>query len=165
MLFWFVGLAFVLVALIFASPAIDYRLVMIGSALPLVELLWGPPWVMHTLAFPTVTMALTMIVLRGRRLAQRRWLGLTIGLFMHLVLAGTWRHTALFWWPFFGRDVPVADAPRFFAMPWLAISEFVGVAALGWAVSRFGLLQAERQRRFLRTGQLDRSALVATGKC
>ncbi len=163
MFLWFAGVSFVLVALVFASPAIDYRLVMAGSVLPVFELLWGPPYVMHTLAFPVTTMTITMLALWGRRLAQRRWLGLSIGLFMHLVLDGSWRRTRLFWWPLLGTDVPAADRPHLFSMPWLVLAELVGLAALVWAIRRFGLTRPDRRRKFLRTGQLDRSALVVTG--
>lgn len=164
MLLWFAGVSFVTVALVFASPAIDYRLVMVGSVLPVAELLWGPPWVLHTLATPVLAMTLTMVLLRGKRLAQRRWLGLSIGLFTHLVLDGTWRHPTVFWWPAFGGTIEPSDAPHLFAMPWLAVAEFVGLAALWWAIQRFGLTRPDRRRRFFRTGQLDRSALVTTGK-
>lgn len=163
MVFWFAGVSFVAVALVFASPAIDYRLVMAGSVLPTLELIWGPPWLLHTLLAPVITMTLTMVVLRGRRLAQRRWLGGSIGLFMHLVLDGTWRHPSVFWWPAFGLSVGPSDVPQLFAMPWLLLAELVGVGALGWAVQRFGLTKPDRRERFVRTGQLDRSALVTTG--
>ena len=43
MVLWFAGGAFLLVWLVFRSPAVDYRLVVVGALLPLVELPFGYP--------------------------------------------------------------------------------------------------------------------------
>lgn len=156
MFFWFLGPAFAGVAAVFNSPAIDYRLVMAGALLPLVEIGWGP-FVLHTLVFGVALMTAVMVVWRGRRLAQRRWLALPIGLFAHLVLDGTWADRDLFWWPLFGAafggDVPEAGRP----LGLVVGLEVAGVAALAWAVHRYGLVDPARRSRFLRTGHLDRS--------
>lgn len=166
MFFWFAGLAFVAVVLVFQSPAIDYRLVMVGAAAPIIEQLWGPPWPMHSLLFPVVVMTAIMVLARGRRLVQRRWLGLAIGFFMHLVLDGSWARTSLFWWPGFGFDVDAADAPLLPSIGWLVAMELVGIAALAWAWRRYGLDDRGRRQRFLRTGHLDRSTIgEAPGTC
>jgi len=166
MFFWFAGLSFVAVALIFGSPLIDYRLVMAGAVLPVIELLWGPPWLLHTLLFPVVLMAAVMVVFRGRRLTQRRWIGLAIGAFLHLVLDGSWARTSLFWWPGFGVDVAEADAPSLPGIGLLLLMELVGIAALVWAARRYGLNDRTRRDRFLRTGHLDRAMIgEAPGTC
>lgn len=156
MFLWFAGLAFVGVALVFSSPAIDYRLVMVGALLPLVEWGWGP-WLLHTLVFSVALMTLVMLVFRGRRLAQRRWLALPIGLFAHLVLDGTWADRELFWWPLFGTDVAAEGIPESTrSVGALLVMELAGLFALVWAVRRFQLADPERRRIFLRTGRLDR---------
>ena len=41
MFFWFLGLSFVLVLVVFDSPLLDYRLVMVGSVLPWLDRLWA----------------------------------------------------------------------------------------------------------------------------
>jgi len=164
--FWFAGLSFVAVALIFGSPLIDYRLVMAGAVLPVTELLWGPPWLMHTLLFPVVVMTVVMVAFRGKRLTQRRWIGLAIGAFLHLVLDGSWARTSLFWWPGFGTEVAEADVPSLPGAVPLVLMEVVGIAALVWAGRRYGLDDDKRRERFIRTGHLDRTMIgEAPGTC
>lgn len=159
MLFWFAGLTFVAVALIFASPAIDYRLVMLGAVAPTIELLWGPPWVMHTLLWPVAVMSVIMVLFQGRRLVQRRLLGLPIGFFFHLVLDASWARNTLFWWPGFGLTVAPGDTPWQPAWSVIVVMEIVGVLALVWAVRRFDLMDPDNRSRFFATGHLNRSSM------
>lgn len=162
MLFWFLALSFVLVALVFDSLALDYRMVMLGSVLPMVELLAGGPWALHTLLAPLAVLVVVMLVTRGRRLARRRWLGLPIGLFLYLVLDGAWLRTELFWWPVFGVRVDSADLPDF--KPWAAliVLELIGLAVGAWAVRRYGLSDRERLRLLCTQGRLDRGQMGST---
>ncbi len=159
MLFWFAGLSFVLVAWIFASPAIDYRLVMIGSVLPVAEMVAGGPWVLQGLLAPVLAMTLVMVAFAGRRLQQRRWLGIPIGMFMYLVLDGAWARTTLFWWPLFGWTAADGDIPTWESPLVLVLMELVGLLALGWCVQRFGLRQGNERRVFLSEGRLERAAM------
>ncbi|MCY3632036.1 MAG: hypothetical protein OXH29_05115 [bacterium] len=159
MFFWFLALSFVLVALVFDSPALDYRMVMLGSVLPVVELLAGGPWALHTLLAPLVVLIAVMLVTRGRRLVRRRWLGLPIGLFLYLVLDGAWLRTELFWWPVFGAGVDSGDLPDFKPVATLIALELIGLAVGAWAVRRFGLTDRERLRLFYAQGRLDRSRM------
>lgn len=154
MFFWFAGGSFLLVAWIFSSPALDYRLVMAGSVLPVAEKALSGPWALHTLLAPVLTMAAVMLVFRGRRLAQRRWLGLPIGLFFFLVLDGAWARTELFWWPAFGWSA--GDEPGWRPLWVTLLMEAVGVVALVFAARTFGLTDEASRRRFLRNGQLPR---------
>ena len=156
MFFWFLALSFVLVALVFDSPALDYRMVMLGSVLPVVELLAGGPWALHTLLAPLVVLVMVMLVTRGRRLVRRRWLGLPIGLFLYLVLDGAWLRTELFWWPVLGVRVDSGDLPDFKPAALLIAMELIGVAVGAWAVRRYGLTDRERLRLFCTQGRLDR---------
>ncbi len=159
MFFWFAGLSFVLVALVFASPAIDYRLVMGASVVPILEMIFGGPWALHTLLAPVTVMTLVMLIFRGRRLVQRRWLGISIGLFMYLVLDGAWTRTTLFWWPFFGFSIDPSDTPTWEAPVVLVVMELVGLAALAWGLRRYQLDKPGPRQHFLATGQLTRSAM------
>ena len=166
MLLWFAGLSFLLVAWVFASPAIDYRLVIGASVLPVVELAIGGPWPLHTLAAPVLVMALVMVIFRGQRLAQRRWLGIAIGLFMHLVLDGSWARTTLFWWPLFGTSIDEGDIPTLPAPLALVAMELAGLIALVWVARRYRLDQPTERSRFLRNGQLSRAAMSQSpGTC
>ena len=161
MFFWFLALSFVLVALVFDSPALDYRMVMLGSVLPVAELLAGGPWALHTLLAPLAVLVAVMLATRGRRLARRRWLGLPIGLLLYLVLDGAWLRTELFWWPVWGVRVDGGDLPEFKPVALLIALELIGVAVGAWAVRRYGLANRERLRLLCAQGRLDRVQMGA----
>ena len=158
MILWFVALSFVAVMTVFDTPALDYRLIMAGSLLPWLDFLWGPPWVMHSVFFPVAVMAAVMVFGWGRRLAQRRWLGLAIGLFMHLVLAGTWTDADLVWWPALGSDVGDLR-PSVPSVPVIIGSEVVGLVAVVWLWRRLAFDRPEHRAQLVRTGQVSRSVL------
>lgn len=157
--FWFIGLSFVIVAWVFASPAIDYRLVAVGAVAPVGEMVAGGPWALHTLLAPVMVMTLVMLVFRGKRMVQRRWLGIPIGLFLYLVLDGAWARTELFWWPLFGTTVDAADLPSWESPFVLVLMELIGLAALGWGIRRYGLTESEAQKLFISKGRLTREAM------
>jgi len=159
MFFWFAGLSFVAVAWVFASPAIDYRLVIAGSVVPVIEMAAGGPWILHTLLAPVVVMSVVMLVWRGKRMAQRRWLGIPIGLFMYLVLDGAWARTELFWWPLFGVQVDADALPTWESPGVLVAMELVGLAAAAWGVRRYRLDHGPERRLFLVEGRLSRAAM------
>ena len=156
MFLWFLGVSFVAVWAIFRSPAIDYRLVMAGSVLPLVEVAVGRPALLHTLAGAVGLLVVVMAVTVGRRLRRRRWLGVPIGVFCHLVLDGTWTDTQLFWWPVAGMSFAERRLPEFGNLTLGLLAEVAGAAALVWMVRRFRLDDPGRRRDFLRTGTLGR---------
>lgn len=159
MVLWFAGLTLVSVVAIFSSPAIDHRLVIAGSVLPAIEVVLDGPWVMHTLAFPCAVLVVVMVVAPGRRLVQRRWVGLAIGLFFYLVFDGAWARTELFWWPAFGVSVDAADLPGLEPLWALVAMEIVGAACLAWAWRAYGLGDPVARSNFVRTGRLPRAAL------
>ncbi len=160
MFLWFAACAVVAVALVFGSSGVDYRIVALGSVLPLVENLSGSPWVLHTLAGSVVVLTAVMAVTagRGRRLRRRRWIGLPIGLLVFLVASGAWSRTALFWWPVGGSGGVGHGVPPEYDRPIAIIIafEFAGIAALIWTARRFGLSDRDRRQAFLRTGRLTR---------
>jgi len=162
-LLWFAGGAFVLVWLVFRSPAVDYRLVIVGALLPLVELPFGSPRLLHSLAGSVALLALAMLLTPRRRLMQRRLVAVPIGTFIHLVLDGMWTRTDAFWWPFTGLGWSDDRLPELSRGGLDVVLELVGAAALWWCWTRFGLADPARRRRFLRTGQLDRDVAVASG--
>lgn len=159
MLIWFLALAPVLVAEVFRSPMIDYRLVALGAVLPLAEVVIGPN-VLHTLLGSVAVMTIVMLTTQRRRLVRRRWLGVPIGMFFYLVLAGVWTTSELFWWPFFGLDFGI-DTPPPFDRPLVVglVLELIGLGVAWWAYRRYDLADSEKRDRFVRTGQLDRSVL------
>jgi hypothetical protein len=160
MFFWFLGCSFSAVWLVFRSPALDHRMVMVGSVLPVAELAIGRPALLHTLLGATAAMTVVMLLTGGRRLARRRWLGIPVGMYAHLVLDATWTDRQLFWWPFFGQELPAGPLPEQRGWPFVLLLELLGLAAAGWMVRTFALDQPQRRTEFLRTGRLGRD-LVA----
>jgi hypothetical protein len=156
MFLWFLGGSFVFVWSVFRSPALDYRLVMVGSVLPLVEVVLGGPRVLHTLVFPVALLAGVMLATRSRRLVRRRWIGLPIGVLMHLVLDGIWARAEVFWWPFFGAGFPAGTLPELDRGALSIVLELAGAAALVWCWSTFGLADRAHRDEFVRTGHLPR---------
>lgn len=157
MLIWFAVMSVVLTFVVFQSPAIDYRMVALGSLVPLIEVPFGAG-ALHSLLAPTVVLAVVMLLTRNRRLVRRQWLGLPIGMYLHLVLDLAWTRTEAFWWPLLGLEY-TDGALETGRGAWSLVMEVVGVVAAFWAYRRFGLDDHARRERFLRTGQLDRSVM------
>lgn len=161
MFFWFIGLAFAAVLIVFSSPALDYRLVMFGAVVPVAEGFIGGPWVLHTLLAPVVVMTVVMLTTQNRRLVRRQWLGLPIGLFMYLVLAGAWATADVFWWPFLGVGDVLggSQVPGFGRSPvLLIIMELIGLGVLWFFVQRLDLL-GEGKELFRTKGQILRDKM------
>lgn len=156
MFVWFATFAVLVVVAVFDSPAMDYRYVIIGSVLPVVELALGHPFVLHTLLGSVAAFVAVVLVTRGRRVAARRLVGLPIGMFLHLVADGTWTRAELFWWPFLGGDsFGHGQVPETAHLGLSLALEVVGCAALVWIVRRFALVDKPARTRFVRTGRLD----------
>ena len=158
MFFWFAACGVVAVALVFGSSGVDYRVVALGSVLPLAENLTGSPWVLHTLAGSVVLLTAVMLITagRGRRLRRRRWIGLPIGTLVFLVASGAWSRTALFWWPVGGSGGVGHGSPPELDWPlaMMITLELAGIAALAWTARRFNLVDPDRRRAFITTGRL-----------
>lgn len=158
MLFWFAGLALVIVWQVFRDTAIDYRLVVVGVLAPdAIDAALGGARVLHTLLASVVILTGVMLGTRGRRGARRRLLALPIGTFLHLVLDGMWSSTEVFWWPLFGLSFDQARLPSL-DRPLGAVlaQELVGAGAAFWWWRRFQLQNADRRRSFVRTGRVGR---------
>ncbi len=61
MILWFAGMSVVIVWQVFRSPALDYRLVMLGAVLPVGEIVFGGPRLLHTLLFAVVLLTVVML--------------------------------------------------------------------------------------------------------
>ena len=153
MVLWFAGLALAIVWNVFKDPAIDHRLVVAGALLPdAVDLVAGHPAHAHALIAPVAVLALVMVATRGRRRLRRRLLALPIGMFLHLVLDGTWTRGEVLWWPFLGTDFP--EGGLWPPLGLAALEELAGAAALVWFVRRFRLTDPANRHSFLRSGRL-----------
>lgn len=156
MILWFVGPAVLGVWSVFRSPAADYRMVAVGALLPLVELPFGEPRLLHSLTGAAVLLLAVMLGARGQRLVQRRLLGLPIGVLMHLVLDGAWADSRGFWWPFLGASWSDSQLPELGRGALNILLELLGLAACWWGWRRFRLDEAERRELFVTTGRVGR---------
>ncbi len=159
MLLWFAVMAPILVAEVFRSPMVDYRTVVIGALLPLVEVATGVTFVLHTLAAPVITLGVVMGATIDHRLRRRRLLGLPIGLFLHQVLDGTWSSAEYFWWPAFGFAVedPLPESSRHLLI--LIGLDMMAMMAGVWAWRRYELADPANRQHLFRTGHLARGVL------
>ncbi len=155
MLIWFVVWSVVLVAIVFRSPAIDYRTVALGSLLPLAEAAFGGPRLLHSVVGAVGVLVVVMAATRQRRVLRRRLLGVPIGLMCHLVLDGSFTRTDVFWWPLAGSSFSSGQIPELSHLGISLLLEVVGVAVGVWAWRLFGLDDPAVRRRFLDDGRLD----------
>jgi membrane-bound metal-dependent hydrolase YbcI (DUF457 family) len=158
MFLWYVGLSVLLVANVFKSAGLDYRLVAAGALVPLlVDLPVGHRAFGHTLALAAAALLVVMAwPLGGSRLARRRWLCVPIGIFAGLVLSGAWTDAEVFWWPALGWSF---GSGSLVATWWVVlVEEIVGLVACWWIVGQFDLYLPDVRRTFWRTGRLETTA-------
>ncbi len=163
MLVWYLATAAVGVWAVFDSPALDYRLVMLGAVLPVAEVVLGRPGPLHSLLVAVAVLAVVMLVTQGRRLVRRRWLGIPIGLFAYLVFSATWTDTEAFWWPLTGLGLSDAEPPELARGALSVLLEVVGLALALWWFRRVGLDDQRNRRQFRETGQLPRATIPPVG--
>ncbi len=173
MLAWHVATAVLGVRYVFRDPRMDLRFVVLGAILP--DLIDKPLGTIlfaqsfrssriygHTLVFALVILTLVMLITARGTAARRSWLGVAIGVLIHLIVDGVWLDPVTFWWPLFGWQFPpgtddywarlMADL---LSSPLLWIQEAVGVAYLVYLWRKAGLGREGRWRDFLRTGRLE----------
>jgi hypothetical protein len=154
MLLWYTGMSVLLVANVFRSTGVDYRIIAAGALVPLaVDAPFGHQAYAHTLLFAVAVLVVVMALGHGRpRLVQRRLLCLPIGVFSGLVLSGAWSAGEVFWWPLFGTDI---GAESLLAAWWvILIEELVGLVAWWWVFGQFDLYLPGPRAEFKRTGRL-----------
>lgn len=153
MLLWYTGCSILIVANVFRSSGLDYRLVAGGALLPLVvDLPIGHRSVGHALVFPVALFVAVMVATSGRsRLLRRRLLCVPIGVFVALVLSGAFTNDHVFLWPFLGSAGHADLLPAWWGV---LAEEIAGLAAWWWLVGQFELYLRGPRADFLRTGRL-----------
>ena len=156
MLFWFVGTAVLSVRVVFGDSRFDYRFLVLGALLPdVIDLPFGGARVLHSVVGSIAVLVVVMLSTVGRRLLRRRLLALPIGMMIHLIFDGAFTNNGVFWWPFSGFRFEDAPWPTWERGPWSILLEVVGIGLCAWIVQRFGLRDADRRSRFVRTGILE----------
>ena len=156
MLIWFAVMSVLLVAVVFKSPGVDYRTVMVGAVLPIAEGFTGGPKLLHSIVGAVAVLGVVVLATRNRRLLRRRLLGIPIGMMAHLVLDGAFLTARVFWWPVIGGgSFTSGQIPEWSHLRVSLVLELVGVAVGWWAWRWFGLDDPDRRHRFFTDGRLD----------
>ncbi len=155
MFFWFIGTAVVTVGLVFRDPRFDYRLLIVGSVVPLLDVLFDGALALHSVTVSIALLAVLMIVTAGRKPIRKMLLGLPIGMILHLVFDAAWNDTDTFWWPFTGTSGLDGDLPITERGALSIVLEVIGVAICVWLWRRNRLGDPTRRKEFLATGYLD----------
>ena len=156
MLAWFVATAVLTIHFVFTDPRFDYRLLVVGAALPSVsDLIGGWTAVLGSVTLAVATLTVFMLATPGRRPIRATLLGLPIGMFLHLVFGASWADTTVFWWPFTGVDLSGAGSALLARGWWAVLLEVIGVAGCVWIVRRARLGDPDRRAAFLSTGRLE----------
>ncbi len=155
MFFWFIGTAALAVGFVFRDPRFDYRLLIVGSVLPLVDGVFGGARALHSITLTIAVLVVVMLATVGRRQLRRTMLGLPIGMFLHLVFDGAWTNTEVFWWPFTGWAFGDESLPPISRGLWSVVLELVGIVLCSWIWRTNAMSERARRREFARDGQLS----------
>lgn len=155
MLLWFVGGSALIVWNVFRDPAIDYRVLAVGSLLPDIVDVASGHRLTHSVTVSVAVLVVLMLGTIGRRGLRKRLLMLPIGMFLHLALDGVFQSTRTFWWPITGLSPVAGRIPSLVRGPVYNIGfEIVGALVLRWFWKRFHLAWPEQRAGFLSTGRL-----------
>lgn len=148
MILWHLGATVLIVRYVFRDPEMDLRWVLAGSILPDVidkpigsvffhDIFGTHRLFAHSIIFPMVGFAVVLIATRRGSGLRLGFLGLMIGVFVHLLLDAAWATPEAFWWPLFGWEFPkVLDADllsllgRMVSEPLVWVGEAAGAAYL-----------------------------------
>ena len=155
MLLWFVGGSALIVWNVFRDPAIDYRVLALGSLLPDVLDVATGHRVAHSITVSIAVLVVLMLGTIGLRPLRKRLLMLPIGMLLHLALDGVFQSTRTFWWPITGLSPVAGHIPSFERGVLLNVAfEVAGAVMLRWFWKRFHLGESEPRASFLATGRL-----------
>jgi hypothetical protein len=152
---WFVGGSALIVWNVFRDPAIDYRLLAVGSLLPDIVDVASGHRVAHSVTVSVSMLVVLMLGTIGRRGLRKRLLMLPIGMFVHLALDGVFQSTRTFWWPITGLSPVAGRIPSLVRGPlYNIVFEVAGALVLRWFWKRFQLGQPAQWAAFRSTGRL-----------
>lgn len=156
MFVWYLATAVAATWFVFKDPGFDYRLLLVGSVLPLADGVTGGVWILHSITTSVAVVAIVMALTVRQRARRKRILALPIGMMLYLVFSGAWSNANAFWWPFSGWTVDDASLPVVErGWGWSVMLEIAGVALAVWIWRAARLGSAESRRRFASVGHLD----------
>lgn len=146
MLLWFVGTSLAAVWFVFRDPRFAFGWVVAGALLPdVVEGALRRVGPLHSVVTVVVLMGVVMLSTIGNRARRKKWLALTIGMFLHLVFDGVFAETNVFWWPLAGVDLG-GDAIPSVERTWPvnAVLEVLGAVLLLWFLRQLAVARGAR---------------------
>lgn len=147
MFVWFIGASLAAVWFVFRDAHFAFGWVVSGVLLPdLVEGIAGQVGPLHSVVTIVALMGVVMLATIGKRARRKKWLALTIGMFLHLVFDGVFAETSVFWWPLGGLDVGEAAIPSM-ERAWQVnvVLEVVGAALLLWFLRQLAVARGSRE--------------------
>jgi hypothetical protein len=145
-LLWFIGASLAAVWFVFRDPRFAFGWVVAGALLPdVVEGLVGEVGPLHSVVTVVVLLGTVMLATIGNRPRRKKWLALTIGMFLHLVFDGVFADTTVFWWPLGGLDLGGAAIPSL-ERTWQAnvVLECLGAGLLVWFLRQLAVARGAR---------------------
>jgi hypothetical protein len=145
-LVWFVGASLAAVWFVFRDPRFAFGWVVAGALLPdVVEGAIGEVGPLHSVVTIVGLMGVVMVSTIGNRARRKKFLALTIGMFLHLVFDGVFTETRVFWWPLAGTDLGEQAIPSVERV-WQVnvLLEVIGVALLLWFLRQLAVARGSR---------------------
>lgn len=173
MILWHLGATVLIVRYVFRDPDMDLRWVLVGSILPdLIDKPIGSVFFhdtfgthrlfAHSIVFPITAFALVLLVTRRGTNRRRGFIGLVIGVFVHLLLDAAWATPEAFWWPFFGWEFPTVFESDFLSLlqrmlsdPIVWVGEAIGAAYLAMLWRRYLSTDGQLRRFWREDGRID----------
>ena len=171
MLLWHVAGTVAIARYAFRDERMDLRFLMLGAVLPdLIDtpigLLFfgrfgGVRLAAHSLLAASILMASIVLATRRGR-PRKKWMGLAIGMLIHMFLDAMWASPETLWWPLFGFEFSpsgATDVAQYMSevlangLVWLG--EAVGLIYLLVLARRARLKTADARALFLATGRVD----------
>lgn len=146
MLLWFVGASLAAVWFVFRDQRFAFGWVVVGALLPdLVEGLIGEVGPLHSIVTIVALLGIVMLTTIGNKPRRKKWLALTIGMFLHLVFDGVFAATKVFWWPLGGVDLGGEAIPSV-ERAWQTnlVLEVIGAGLLLWFLRQLAVARGAR---------------------
>ena len=156
MFIWFLVTPPIIVALVFNTHRLDYRLISIAALVP--SLSWIIPQLgfLNTLIFHALVLGIVMGATTNRRLVRRKWIGVPIGGMLRLIVDASWLEIDRLWWPVSSTSITDLSGSTYPIIPLGIFLDLLGLALCIWGWQRFGFADAKGRQEFARTGNLPR---------
>ena len=156
MFIWFLVTAPIIVAMVFKTHRLDYRLIALGCLVPSVS--WVIPQLgfVNTLLFHTVALGIVMGATTNARLVRRKWIGLPIGGLLRMIVDASWLEIDRLWWPISSTSITDLAGSTYPIIPLGLFLEFIGAALAIWGWQRFGFNEQPGRDGFLTSGNLPK---------